>query len=62
MTAPPGYDEDPAYVYELLKPFYGAPSSSRAWHKTMSGFMREEGFSTVGFEKSKFAIRLVHQA
>jgi len=52
MTAPPGYDEDPAYVYELLKPLYGAPSSSRAWHKTMSGFMREEGFSTVGFEKS----------
>lgn len=52
MYPPPGYDEDPKYVYKLNRPLYGSPSSSRAWHITLSKWMREKGFHTVGFEKS----------
>ena len=29
ISAPPGYPEDPAYCYHLLKPLYGMPSASR---------------------------------
>ena len=34
ISAPPGYDEDPLYVYLLRKPPYGMPSAARAWHTT----------------------------
>ena len=36
ISSPPGYDEDPLYVYRLLKPLYSMPSAARAWHTTMS--------------------------
>ena len=34
ISSLPGYDEDPLYVYHLLKPLYGMPSVARAWHTT----------------------------
>ena len=52
ISAPPGYDEDPAYVYRLRRPLYGMPSATRAWHKTRSAFLKQEGCSTAGFEGS----------
>ena len=52
ISPPPGYDEDPAYVYRLRRPLYGMPSAARAWFKTMSAFLKSEGCSTVGFEGS----------
>ena len=52
MSPPQGYDEDPAYVYKLNVPLYGGKTGSRSWHITMSKFMRDQGFCTVGFEKS----------
>ena len=52
ISSPLGYDEDPLYVYRLLKPLYGMPSAARAWHTTMSAFLAKEGCATVGFEKS----------
>jgi len=51
-SSPPGYDEDPLYVYRLLKPLYGMPSAARAWHTIMSAFLAKEGCATVRFEKS----------
>jgi len=39
ISPPPGYGEDAKYVYRLCAPLYGACTSSRAWHKTMSAFM-----------------------
>jgi len=54
ISHPPGYGEDAKYVYRLCAPLYGACTSSRAWHKTMSAFhsMERQGFETVGFENS----------
>ena len=42
ISDPPGYDEDPAYVYRLRRPLYGMPSAARAWHETMSAFLKQE--------------------
>jgi len=39
ISSPPGYDEDPLYVYRLLKPLDVMPSAARAWHTTMSAFL-----------------------
>jgi len=50
ISSPPGYDEDPLYLYRLFKPLYGMPSAARAWHTTMSAFLAKEGYATVGFE------------
>ena len=58
ISSPPGYDEDPLYVYRLLKPLYGMPSAARAWHTTMSAVLAKEGCSTVGFEKSMWTITI----
>ena len=33
ISAPPGFDEDPNYVYQLRRPLYGMPSAARAWRK-----------------------------
>jgi len=52
ISSPPGCDEDPLYVYRLLKPLYGMPSAARAWHTTMSAFLAKEGRAMVVFEKS----------
>ena len=44
IYAPVSYEEDPLYVYRLLKPLYGMPSATRAaWHTTMSAFFQREG-------------------
>ena len=49
ISAPPGYEEDPLFVYRPLKPLYGMPSAARAWHTTMSAFLQREGCETVDF-------------
>jgi len=51
ISSPPGYEEDSRYIYRLLKPLYGMPSTARAWHTTMSAVLEREGCETVGFEK-----------
>ena len=58
VSPPPGYDEDPDMVWLLQKPLYGMPSAARAWHKTMSAFLRREGCVTAGFEKSMWTLDL----
>jgi len=58
ISSPPGYDQDPLYVYRLLKPLYGMPSAARAWHTTMSAFLAKEGCATVGFEKSMWTVTI----
>jgi len=50
ISPPPRYGKDAKYVYRLCTPLYGACTSSRAWHKTMSAFMERQGFKTVGFK------------
>ena len=42
ISSPPGYDEDPHYVYCLLKPLYSMPPAARACHTTMSSFLAKE--------------------
>jgi len=58
ISSPPGYDEDPLYVYRLLKPLYSMPSAARAWHTTMSALLAKEGCATVGFEKSMWTVTI----
>jgi len=58
ISSPPGYDEDPLYVYRLLKSLYGMPSAARAWHTTMSAFLTKEECVMVGFEKSMWTITI----
>jgi len=41
ISPPPGYGEDEKCVYCLCAPLYGACTSSQAWHKTMSAFMKQ---------------------
>ena len=43
ISSPPGHDQYPSYVYRLLKPLYGMPSATCAWHTTMSTFLQREG-------------------
>jgi hypothetical protein len=57
ISAPPGYDEDPEYVYLLMRPLYGMPSAARAWHTTMSAILKQEGCVTAGFEKSMWTLQ-----
>jgi len=56
ISSPPGYDENPLYVYHLLNPLYSMPSAARAWHATMSAFLAKEGCATVGFEQSMWTV------
>ena len=53
-----GYEEDPRYVYRLLKPLYGMSSAARAWHTTMSTFLQRESCETVGFEGSRWRVAI----
>ena len=59
VSSPPGYDEDPLYVYRLLKPLYSMPSAARAWHTTMSAFLAKEGCATVGLKRACGPSRLM---
>jgi hypothetical protein len=52
ISSPPGFPEDPAYCYRLLKPLYGMTSAARAWFQTMSTFLKQEGCSKVGYEET----------
>ena len=54
----PGYDEDPLYVCHLLKPLYGMPSATRAWHTNMPAFLVKEGCATLGFEKDVWTVTI----
>ena len=56
ISPPPGFNEDPEYVYQLRRPLYGMPSAARAWHSTMSSFLKEQGCKTVGFERSMWTV------
>jgi hypothetical protein len=58
ISAPPGYDEDPNYVYQLRRPLYGMPSDStaRAWQHTMSALLKSQGCNLVDFERSTWTI------
>jgi hypothetical protein len=56
IYAPPGYDEDPNYVYQLRRPLYGMPSAARAWHHTMSAYLRSQECKLVGFERSMWTV------
>ena len=58
ISAPPGFDEDPDYVYQLRKPLYGMPSAARAWHTTMSAYLKRSGCKTVGFERSMWTLNV----
>eukprot|EP00961_Rhodomonas_salina_P045180 606908-Rhodomonas_salina.1 len=49
---PDGVEEDSEVVYEILKPLYGIPNSARALHFTLDQFMKDQGFTTSGFEDS----------
>jgi len=50
---PPGYDEDPFYVYRLLKTLDGTFSAARPQHTTMSAFLAKEVCTAVESEKIK---------
>eukprot|EP00961_Rhodomonas_salina_P184598 2492229-Rhodomonas_salina.2 len=53
ITPPPECEEDEeGVVYEVLRPLYGVPSSARMLQLTLSKWMKEHGFQTVGFENS----------
>jgi hypothetical protein len=52
ISPPPGYTEDDGYVYQLRRPLYGMPSAARAWHTTMSAYLKSQGCVLVGFERS----------
>ena len=52
ISPPPGFTEDNGYVYQLRRPLYGMPSAARAWHTTMSAYLKSQGCSLVGFERS----------
>jgi len=52
ISPPPGYTEDDGYVCQLRRPLYGMPSVARAWHTTMSAYLKSQGCALVGFERS----------
>jgi hypothetical protein len=56
ISVPPGYDEDPNYVWQLRRPLYGMPSAARAWHNTMSAHLKSQGCKLVGFERSMWTV------
>jgi len=58
ISSPAGYDEDPLYLYRLLKPLCGMSSAARAWHTTMNAFLAKDGCATAGFEKSMWTVTI----
>jgi len=72
ISSPRGYDEDPLYVFCLLKPLYqslhttmsaflakeGCATVGQSLHTTMSAFLAKEGCATVGFEKSMWTVTI----
>lgn len=57
IAPPPGYPEEENIVWQLMRPLYGMPQSARCWHLTMSKWLKDEGFHTVGYEKSMWCIQ-----
>jgi hypothetical protein len=55
ITPPPGVQEDPDIVYQVLRPLYGMPHSGRCLHVTWSKWLQSEGFEKVGYEGSMWA-------
>jgi hypothetical protein len=58
ISPPPGYTEDNCYDYQLRRPLYGMPSAARAWHTTMSAYLKSQGCSRVGFERSMWCVTI----
>jgi hypothetical protein len=56
ISAPPGFEEDPNYVYLLRRPLYGMPIAARAWHHTMSAYLKSQRCNLVGFERSMWTV------
>jgi hypothetical protein len=44
------------YVDKLRRPLYGMPIAARAWHHTMSAYLRSQGCKLVGFERSMWTV------
>ena len=58
ISPPPGFREDQGYVYLLSRPLYGIPSPARAWHTTMSAYLKSKGCAHVGFERSMWCVTI----
>ena len=52
---PPGHNEEPGVVYQVLKPLYGMPHSGRCLHITWSNWLEEQGFQKAGYEGSMWS-------
>ena len=52
ISPPPGYNEEPGTVYEVIKPLYGIPASARALHYTLAKWFKSRGFIQHGFKES----------
>jgi hypothetical protein len=46
----------PCSQYQLRRPLYGMPSAARAWHHTMSAYLKSQGCNLVGFERSMWTV------
>ena len=55
ISPPPGHDEEPGVVYQVLKPLYGMPHSGRCLHVTWSNWLEEQGFQKAGYEGSMWS-------
>jgi hypothetical protein len=49
-------DDDHNYVYQLHRPLYGMPSAARAWHHTMSSYLKSQRCTLVGFQQSMWTV------
>jgi hypothetical protein len=56
ISPPPGFTEDDGYIYQLRRPLCGMPSAARAWHATMSAYLKTQGCALVGFERSMWCV------
>ncbi len=56
ISAPPGFDEDSYYVCQLRRPLFGTPSAARAWLHTMRAYLKSQGCTLVGFERSMWTV------
>jgi hypothetical protein len=48
--------QNPNYVYHLRRPLYVMPSAARAWHHTISAYLKSQGCKLVGFERSMWTV------
>lgn len=56
LIPPPEANEDPSYVWKLVKPLYGLSIAPRAWSQTLRNYLISQGWQPVAHEDTVYSL------